>query len=204
MSVKETYMQERQEWGPPAWDIARLFPAQGSWGEGDYLALDTPYLVEYSHGEVEVLPMPTDRHQAIVGYLYTVLAAFAKAVGGIARIAPLRVRLGEGKIREPDVVFLVDAADPRRQEEYWTGADLVVEVVSPDDPRRDLVTKRFEYAAAGIAEYWIVNPADGTITVLHLDGERYAEHGRYGRGEAARSAQYPDLIVAVDDALDAP
>ena len=91
-----------------------------------------------------------------------------------------------------------------RQEEFWTGADLVAEVVSPDDPRRDLVTKRFEYAAAGIPEYWIVNPTDGTITVLQLDGERYAEHGRYGRGEVAHSARYPELAVAVGDALDAP
>ncbi len=91
-----------------------------------------------------------------------------------------------------------------RREEYWTGADLVAEVVSPDDPRRDLVTKRFEYAAAGIPEYWIVNPSDGTITVLQLDGERYAEHGRYSRGAAARSARYPELAVAVGDALDAP
>ena len=204
MAVFGTHKQERQEWDLPAWDIARLFPSQGSWSEEDYLALNTPHLVEFTNGEVEVLPMPTDRHQSIVAYLFAVFAAYAAQIGGKVLFAPLRVRLGEGKIREPDVVFLADAADPRRQEEYWTGADLVVEVVNPDDPRRDLVTKRFEYAAAGIPEYWIVNPADGTIAVLHLDGERYAEHGSYGRGEIARSAHYPELTVAVADALDAP
>ncbi len=76
--------------------------------------------------------------------------------------------------------------------------------LSPDDPQRDLVTKRSEYAQAGIPEYWIVNPTDGTITVLHLDRERYAEHGRYTRGEVAHSAQYTELAVAVGDALDTP
>lgn len=188
----------------PAWEIARIFPAQGRWSEADYLALQTPYLVEYSMGKVEVLAFATDRHQAIVGFIYVRLPAFAAQIGGKVLFAPLRVRLGEGKIREPDVVFLDDAADTRRQEENWTGADLVVEVVSPDDPRRDLVTRRFESAAAGIPEYWIVNPADATITVLHLAGERYAEHGRYARGDVAHSARYPGLAVAVDDTLDAP
>jgi hypothetical protein len=32
-----------------------------------------------------------------------------------------------------------DANDPRRQNQYWLGADLVVEIVSPDDPERDTV-----------------------------------------------------------------
>lgn len=197
-------MEKHWAWPPPAWEIARIFPVQGSWSEADYLALKTPYLVEYSRGEIEILAFATDRHQATVGSIYVRLAAFAAQIGGKVLFSPLRVRLGEGKIREPDVVFLADAADPQRREEFWTGADLIVEVVSPDDPRRDLVTKRFEYAAAGIPEYWIVNPTDGTITVLHLDRERYAEHGRYTRGEVAHSAQYTELAVAVGDALDTP
>ena len=44
------------------------------------------------------------------------------------------------------------------QNVHWTGADLVIEVVSPDDPDLDLVVKRQEYAQAGIPEYWIVDP----------------------------------------------
>ena len=83
-------------------------------------------------------------------------------------VAPLRLRLWREKIREPDLLFLADANDPRRQDAYWTGADLVIEVVSRDDPQRDLVTKRSEYAQAGIPEYWIVDPQTATITVLRL------------------------------------
>jgi len=47
--------------------------------------------------------------------------------------------------------------DSRRHNKYWEGADLVKEVVSgsEDDRQRDLVTKRREYAQAGIPEYWI-------------------------------------------------
>ena len=46
----------------------------------------------------------------------------------------------------------------RNQDRFWLGADVVVEVVSPDDLGRDLVVKRADYAEAAIPEYWIVDP----------------------------------------------
>ena len=51
--------------GEPTWDVARLFPTQGNWSESEYLALETNQLVEFSHGFVEFLPMPTLTHQRI-------------------------------------------------------------------------------------------------------------------------------------------
>ena len=190
--------------GEPAWEVAMLFPVQGAWSEEDYLYLDTNHLVEFSDGHIEVLPMPSDKHQAIVGFLYVLLLQLAQTLGGTVRMAPLRLRLRSGKIREPDVVFMSSAGDPRRRDAYWTGADLVIEVVSPDDPQRDLVTKRNEYAQAGIPEYWIVDPQAATITVLRLDDARYVEHGVFGRGEVATSAHYAGLQAPVSDVLDAP
>jgi Uma2 family endonuclease len=184
--------------------VALLFPAQGAWSEADYLYLDTNHLVELSDGQIEVLPMPSDQHQAIVGFLYVLLRNLADRMGGIVRIAPLRLRLWPDKIREPDLLFVVSAADARRQHAYWTGADLVIEVVSPDDPARDLVTKRSEYAQAGIPEYWIVDPQTEAITVLRLEGATYSEQGVFGRGEIALSAHYAGLAAPVSDVLDAP
>lgn len=77
-----------------------------------------------------------------------------------------------------------------------------MEVISPDDPDRDLVTKRREYAQAGIPEYWIVDPRTETILVLHLAGASYRER-RFGRGEQAISATFPALVVDVSATLDA-
>jgi Uma2 family endonuclease len=61
-----------------------------------------------------------------------------------------------------------------------------MEVVSGgrEDRRRDLVVKRAEYAAAGIAEYWIADPDERAITVLRLEGEEYVLHGRFTGGRA--------------------
>jgi len=65
---------------------------------------------------------------------------------------------------------------------------LVIEVVSegPDARQRDLKTKREEYARAGIAEYWIVQPEDATVIVLELhDGEYRVASEAGGEGTAA-------------------
>ena len=107
----------------------------------------------------------------------------------------LRVR--EGRFREPDLLALLDANDDRRQDRYWLGADLAVEVVSPDDPARDYEEKRADYAAAGIAEYWIVDPERTTITVLSLHGDEYSEHGLFASGEVATSPLLEGLAVDV-------
>jgi Uma2 family endonuclease len=129
--------------------------------------------------------------------------AFVKPLGGKVRIAPLRLRIGKDKFREPDLLLLLSASDPRRQNRFWTGADLIVEVVSPDKPERDLVLKRREYAAAGVAEYWIVNPTNETILVLVLNKKRYRRLGSFARGSVAHSSLLRGFHLGVDQVFDA-
>ena len=78
----------------------------------------------------------------------------------------------------------------------------MLEVVSTDDPERDPIVKRSDYAAAGIPEYWIVHPEEETITVLRLEGDQYTEHGVFRRGETASSALLTGFTVGVADVLD--
>lgn len=180
-------------------------PQQGDWSEEEYLWLTdrTNRLVEFSDGIVEVLPMPTEEHQRILLYLYRLLYSLVELAGGKVVTSPMRLQLPNSRFREPDLLLLLSARDPRRQNRYWLGADFVIEVVSPDDPKRDTVQKRREYARAGIPEYWIVDPIRQAITVLQLDGKRYAVHGTFRRGETATSVLVPTFVVDVSAALDA-
>ena len=181
-------------------------PPQGAWSDEDYLALTDGCnrLIEFTDGCVHQLPMPTFTHQAVLLALYRSLHDYLAPRGGIAMVAGLRIRIREGKFREPDVLLLRDRSDSRCQDRYWSGADLVVEVVSPDDPARDWIEKRADYAEAGIPEYWIVDPADQSITVFALEGDVYAELGVHGRGDTARSRLLDGFGVPVTDVLDAP
>jgi Uma2 family endonuclease len=191
---------KRDEEPEPTWAIAELFPPQGQWSEDEYLALQTNRQVEFSDGCLEVLPVPTTSHQLLVAYLYGVLLAFvSRRQLGTVLFAALPVRLRSGKFREPDILFMARQHADRIGEEFWDGADLVMEIVSEGskDRRRDLVTKRGEYARAGIPEYWIVDPREQRITVLRLSGKRYVVHGAFARGDTATSHLLAGFAVDV-------
>lgn len=184
--------------------VLSLEPLQGLWTEEQYLAMSdhSRRLLEFADGVIEVLPMPVPEHQKIVAYLYRQFFAFLAGAGGIVLFAPLRVRVKPGKFREPDLVILRDANDPRQQERYWLGVDVAVEVVSDDDPDRDRSVKREEYAEAGIPEYWIVDPLEQSILVLVLDGEAYQEYGKSQPGGRAHSRLLAGFSVPVTEVFD--
>jgi len=115
----------------------------------------------------------------------------------------LKLRLRPGKFRLPDLVLLISAADPRRQNTFWLGADLVLEIVSEENAERDLVVKRADYAEAHIPEYWIVNPLNQTISVLVLRGDVYQEAGVFKRGEVAVSKLLAGFSISVAETFDA-
>lgn len=70
---------------------------------------------------------------------------------------------------------------------------LVVEVVSEDDEERDTVTKREEYARAGIQHYWIVDPQRRTVLALVLQDTAYAVAGEFSGDAILTSALFPGL-----------
>jgi Uma2 family endonuclease len=191
----------------PAWKdvLEEILPRQGEWSEEEYLVLTDHRnrLIEFTDGFLEVLPMPTDKHQAIVGFLYLALLTFMNPLAGKVRFSPLRLRIRAGKYREPDILLLLSANDSRRQNRFWEGADLAVEVVSEGKPERDLVDKRSDYAEAHVPEYWIVNPQTETITVLRLRGDTYEEAGIYRRGESATSPLLAGFTIEVAGVFDA-
>jgi Uma2 family endonuclease len=184
----------------PTWKPGEVIPHQGHWTEEEYLSLTTNRLVEFSDGYLEVPPVPTMSHQQLIVFLLGSLQTFAASRDlGTVLMMGLRVRLWPRKIREPDVVFMAKEHADRMGEDCWEGADLVMEVVSGTkaDRHRDLVVKREEYARAGIAEYWIVDPREERITVLRLHATRYIVHGEFGKGMTATSDLLDGFTVDV-------
>ena len=186
--------------------LCDTLPAQGAWSDSAYLWLTdhSRRPIEFTDGWLEELPAPTASHQAVLLFLYDAFRTCLRDRGGAVMVAPLRMRIRAGKFREPDLLLLRHRDDPRYEDRYWLGADLVAEVVSPDDPDRDLVEKCADYADAGIPEYWIVDPCSETILVLGLDDGAYRELGLYQRGDVASSPLLPGLQVDVAALFDSP
>ena len=206
--------------GEPTWEVAEFcFPRQGTWTEGEYLAVRPAVegRVEFIHGTLDFHEMVDWAHGLLCRWLFLWLHESAAASGGgEVQFAPVTVESGEID-REPDL-FVLRPGVRRAGRRSPDADDLLAafEVVSRSrrSVTRDRVTKRAEYAAAGIPEYWIVDPrpdadpGDGGppgphIVVLTLsDGATpgagtYAEHGTFRPGDTATSPALPGLACDV-------
>ena len=198
----------------PGYPTERQLRAAGLPRDGEPVSEDAFYRLpvspavraEWIDGHVEYLPMPDERHQNVQWHLMDALRAAVRAAVIPAKVmfAGLRTRVTDTRHRDPDVQMLLDRNDPRRENRRWLGADLAVEVVSEDDPRRDYVTKRREYLAAGVLEYWIVDPRPRfrRITVLVRDGDAWRERV-FTDGDTATGELVAGFAVDVTACLDA-
>ena len=184
--------------GEPVWPLADLlFPRQGEWTPEEFLKLDLNR-TELVDGCLEFLPVGDIYHQNIVLFLVNLLAAVLRPPElGQVSFAPFKVRTVGRNFREPDVVVMLRENFARCGRGSWQGADLAIEIVSEDDPQRDYETKRAVYAAAGLREYWIVDPIQRLVLLLSLDGQIYREVGTYRPGDAFASPLIDGLTVDV-------
>jgi Uma2 family endonuclease len=128
----------------------------------EFLALpDDGRQVEWVDGEAIIFMPPGNRHQALSGFIQFLLIGFTSLFNlGEVRDAPFEMRTRpDGPAREPDLLFVAHEHLDRLTEQRLDGpADLIVEIISRDSVARDRHEKFFEYAAAGIPEYWWVDP----------------------------------------------
>ena len=140
------------------------------------MAADQHHRYEISpEGVLSIMPPRGYAHAIIATRLTVWLATAGVPADRIAQAVGLRIpgRNGVGG-RIPDLIMWSKA----QADGVWLPvADvlLVVEIVSPGSEGVDTVTKRNEYAAAGIPQYWVVDqdPAQ-TVTVHRLNGDHYA------------------------------
>jgi len=132
---------------------------------------------EWVDGEVIVFMPTSHMHELILHFLHKLLGIVVelREVGTVTG-SGYELRTRDGAAREPDLMVLLneheDRATPRR---LLGAADIVVEVISPDSVTRDRRDKLAEYAVAGVAEYWVIDPREGkeSFELFVLDGEGF-------------------------------
>jgi len=138
-----------------------------------YLAwLDEDRFAEWEDGKVVLMSPASLRHQLILSLLLMLFGQYVqRRQAGIVVPAPFPMQLPQiRRGREPDLIFVASANLARLTDTQLKGpADLVMEIISPESQTRDRVTKFYEYAAAGIPEYWLIDPITQTIEVYWLD-----------------------------------
>ena len=153
---------------------------------------------EIIDGELVVTPSPTTTHQKVSKRIQLALMLQVEGTGaGVVFDAPVDVILADTRVVQPDLLVVAAARRGIITERGIEGAPaLVVEILSPSTLRTDRELKRKLYAAAGVAEYWLVDPVGHAVEVLVLDQAEYRLHGRFGPGERVSSTLFPlDLEV---------
>ncbi len=184
--------------------IACLFPKQGDWTESDYFRLpETNRIVELSEGRLIITPSPTEQHQMVLGNLFVLFKMHirSKKLGKVLT-SPMDVRLYEGVIRQPDIVFMSNEHNDRTTEELWGVPDLVVEILSKGMIKEDREKKFKEYQNARVQEYWIVDPFKKIIAIYTLENGTFELFGKWGQGEIAKSKLLTGFEVSVDDVME--
>ena len=117
----------------------------------------------------DMTPPPTSEHQSIVGNLYREISSYLKGKSCKAFVAPFGVWLDNASddYVEPDITIICDPG--KIHQKGCVGVpDMVLEVLSPSTAYKDKTAKLRIYKAAGVHEYWIVDPAYQFVEVYLL------------------------------------
>lgn len=180
-----------QEEGP-------VYGKQGGYTYADYVKIpeEPGYRFEVLEGILVREPSPSMHHQRVVLALSRQLANFFEEFDpeGELFTAPLDVTLAAGTVLQPDILFISGSRRGIMCEERIDGpCDLVVEVMSPANRRKDRLRKMEIYRKAGIPHYWLVDPDENTLEAFALKDGSYALVTAGGPGDSFAHTDFPGL-----------
>jgi Uma2 family endonuclease len=121
-------------------------------------------------------------------------------------VAPFDVRLPSGSNRDEDIYTVVQpdicvVCDPSKLDDAGcVGApDLVVEILSPGNNKKELKYKYEVYLESGVREYWVVHPEEQTLSVFTLKGEEYIPSRYFVAGDLISSGVVEGFELDVED-----
>ena len=126
---------------------------------------------EVVNGEIRIMPPAKWKHQRIIELVSNALRdqlgtqrySFASGLYGLViRKAPLTSRI-------PDLAVFELATLVEQDGYVHSAPQLLVEVLSPSNTRREREEKLADYASLGVPEVWVVSPEARTVEILYLE-----------------------------------
>jgi Uma2 family endonuclease len=130
---------------------------------------------EWVDGEVVLMSPATAERADLNGWLNIVFRLYVeKRDLGVVLGPEFQVRLGpQRRRRVPDLLFVAKGREEIIRPNHVEGApDVVMEIVSPDSVARDWRVKYLEYEAAGVREYWVLDPGSQQLEASVLAEDR--------------------------------
>jgi Uma2 family endonuclease len=153
--------------------VVTVLPRDHPWTVDDLATLpDDGLRYELVDGTLLVSAAPSKSHQRAVGNLHVLLRAACPA-GLEVFLAPTDYQPTRTRSLQPDL--LVVSRDDPGDGAVTTPLAVAVEVLSPSSRSIDRVLKRELYEQAGVAQYWLVDPDEPSVTVWSRAGVRFGE-----------------------------
>ena len=193
----------------PMNEITRLdqLDQNGSYSYKDYLLWKLKERVEIIKGKIMAMsPAPNRLHQDISLKLTSEFLKVFPNDGCKLYVAPFDVRFPDenGNVKtvvQPDLCVI---CDPNKLDERGClGApDLVVEILSPGNSKREMKDKYELYQEYGVSEYWVVRPEERNIHIYVLENGRYIGIAPVVEDDVITSVRFPNLSFSTSGLYD--
>jgi Uma2 family endonuclease len=152
--------------------------------------------LELLDGQIAIGPSLTPSESFTCVQLCTFIVGHvqAKALGEL--FAGVNTILDAFTVRRPDILYFSKARRHLIGKKAMEGPpDLAVEIIGPSSIEIDRIDKFAQYRSAGVANYWIVDPAERTIEAFYLRGKKYIPSGGGEKNQPVRLPPFQDLEI---------
>ena len=156
-----------------AW--TRKWRRQGTYTVRDYEAIPEGIRVELIDGVIYDIDAPSFAHQLILGQVFSAMHRYRNISGKkdcMPVMAPYDVQLDmdDRTMVQPDLLVVCKKKGREVRKRLHGAPEFVMEVLSDSTRKKDMEDKRAKYSAAGVREYWIVDPDEQAILVYDFEG----------------------------------
>lgn len=181
-----------------------------SYTYADYYSWRFEERLELIKGKIfRMSPAPSGNHQIISGNISGELHQYLKNKPCRVFAAPFDVRLvrsekSDKKVKtvvQPDVCVICDLAKMADPRSCLGAPDIVVEILSPGNNKKEIKIKYDLYEEFGVKEYWLVYPDEQSMIryILNSEGKFVTEGRALTVGDKLITPILPGFELAMDD-----
>jgi len=182
----------------------------GNYTYADYLLWQLDEQVELIKGKIfRMSSAPMRIHQKLSGKVFYELYNYLSGNKCEVYSAPFDVRLPLKSLKDEDIITVVQPdicviCDPIKLDKRGCiGApDIVVEILSAGNNKKELQNKYEVYEESGIKEYWIIHPDEQSFLVYNLIDGKYQASRLMTRGDQFTTPVLPGFVLNLDDVFD--
>jgi Uma2 family endonuclease len=183
------------------------FTEYGRYSYADYLTWEIDGMVELIKGKVfRQVAAPSMRHQKISFIIAGKLYEFLKDKKCQGFSAPFDVRLPVRSTKNEEILTVVQpdlcvVCGPEKLDDAGCiGApDLVIEILSPGNNKKELQYKYEVYEESGVKEYWIIQPEMENLMVYTLQEGKYVASRLFTHGDVVKSTCIEGLELDLEE-----